>query len=234
VGMDIEQKLIEIVNTTENTYLVYKKIASKLLIHDLEYLNKTLEELSNQQLIDKYLQEEKEDGSFYYRYKKGVDDRFIKKIGGNKDSYDNWCTIKWVDRKREELSELKNKLVETDKLYPTLKVDLLPLKLILIFKLLKDNKWIHKEILKKDFDTAFSGKETSIKPQIIFLKNKQHLAYLIEKLNLKKGSYSHIIETSEIFITKDNKPFKEIRKTKYKETDDIKKIDKKINEIINN
>lgn len=194
--MKREDKIFEIINTTDDTFVVYKKIASKCLKHDLEIINNVLSKLSPQELLNKYFKSENEDGSFNYQYEKDLDDVFINKRTNTKplvgEMYANIAALNWIERKMKELEQIKNNLADTERLYPTLKTNLTSINLTRIFKLLKESGWIDKSTNKDIFDLALSGNEIHITPQIIFLKQKQHLAYLIEKLKLTNGHYSQM------------------------------------------
>lgn len=206
--MDINKKIERILLTTKSTYSEYKKQATNCNQYDLENLNAVFEDLTVQELINKYIIPtiEKEDETFNYIYEKGLDD---KKINTKENTnlkgaeYEGVACYNWVQRKRKELKEVKSNPIEKGRFYETLKTEFSSIQKVRLLEFLKDNFIVDSSTKNEIFNLIFTEKGVEQKPKIKFLKKRQLFAFLLLKLKLNKiTNYSDIIQESELFVIK--------------------------------
>jgi len=232
IAMSIDKIIHQLLNTTENTYSLYEKLAKKCTANNLEAINEVFKTVSAQQLIIKYIPEAlNEDGTFNFPYKKGYDDRFI---GTKQNSqklepyqYDGIAALKWIERKRKDIEKIRLNPIAKGKLYPTLYLNTQKGQKLKLLNLLKESYLIDNNTSIDTFIKALSGNLIEDKPQIIFLKKRQSFTYLLLKLKLNDcKEYNDIIEKSELFIYKNDKVIKGIKSAiddyKHYEEDDFK------------
>jgi hypothetical protein len=231
---NIEEIVRDIVITTNDTYDTYKDYSKKITSDNLALINNYISKLTIQQLLNKFLIpiSENKDGSFNYYYKKGDDDKYIntkeKSTHIYGSAYDSIASLNWVKRKRIELERVKSNLIMKGMKYRTLRFKdedrfFSQNQLRKLLKLLKDTYVVDEKTPLKKFEKAFLKGGSDEKPKILLKKNRQLLTFLIIKLKIFECiDYSEIIEQSEIFLHKGDKPIKRIRSlvSKYRHSSD--------------
>ncbi len=109
--MNVDERAKLILLTTKSTYKEYQKHSKQCAIEDLENLNSIFNSSDIQGLINKYIVPfiEKEDETFNYIYEKGVDDKKLNtKQLLEPNIYNNIACLKWVERKRKELEDVRS------------------------------------------------------------------------------------------------------------------------------
>ena len=211
--MPLDKIIHRLLNTTENTYSLYEKIAKKSKKDELEDTNEVFKTVSTQRLIEKHITPSIDYANHNtFKYKKGLDDKNIKNDELEPYQYDNLATLNWIKRKRLEIEKIRLNPIEKGILYPTLKLKANMDQLFLLLQLLKDCVLIDKKTTINSLKDALSGNDIEEKPQIIFLKKPQVFTYLLLKLKLNECyKYNETIFSSELFVYKDRKPIKDIK-----------------------